>query len=198
MIARHLDLRGIPVRVLLLTDPKALTGDAAANYQIIEKPGLRIVPFAAAELSGATWLVDAILGTGAIGEPKSPLAEAIDSMNASGVPILAVDLPSGLDCDTGAAARAYDSRRAHLYVRRGQAGVLRARCTAIRRAITRARYRRTSQADRRRRFIAAALRSVCNVDETPHSASIRAAFHLDLIARFCDKSPLFLAGSAAG
>ena len=78
VIARHLDLRGIAVRVLLLADPKELTGDAATNYQIIEKAGLRIVPFAAAELAGATWLVDAILGTGASGEPKSPLAEAID------------------------------------------------------------------------------------------------------------------------
>jgi NAD(P)H-hydrate epimerase len=112
VIARHLDLRGITVRVLMLADPKDLTGDAATNFRIIEKAGLRIVPFAESELAGATWLVDAILGTGAIGEPKSPLAEAIDAMNASGVPILAVDLPSGLDCDTGAAAK-HTIRAAH-------------------------------------------------------------------------------------
>ncbi len=105
VIARHLGLRGIDVRVLLLADPKDLTGDAAANYQIIAKAGLRIVPFAASEIAGATWLVDAMLGTGATGEPKPPLAESIDAMNASGVPILAVDVPSGLDCDTGAAAK---------------------------------------------------------------------------------------------
>ena len=51
VIARHLDLRGISVRVLLLADPKDLIGDAAANYQIIAKAGLRIVPFAASEIS---------------------------------------------------------------------------------------------------------------------------------------------------
>ncbi len=112
VIARHLGLRGIDVRVLMLADPKDLTGDAAANYQIIAKAGLRIVPFAASELAEATWLVDAILGTGATGEPKSPLAEAIDAMNASGIPILAVDVPSGLDCDTGAAAK-HTIRAAH-------------------------------------------------------------------------------------
>lgn len=112
VIARHLDLRGIDVRVLLLADSKDLTGDAAMNYQINANAGLHIVPFAEPELAGATWLVDAILGTGASGEPKSPLAEAIGHMNASGVPILAVDVPSGLDCDTGAAAK-HTIRAAH-------------------------------------------------------------------------------------
>ncbi|HTQ37625.1 MAG TPA: NAD(P)H-hydrate epimerase [Pirellulales bacterium] len=113
VIARHLDLRGWPVMVLLLAEPKELRGDAAANFGILEKAGLEIQTFGApldearfrAALAGAGYLVDAILGTGATGEPKSPYAEAINLMNASGVPILAVDLPSGLDCDTGAAAR---------------------------------------------------------------------------------------------
>lgn len=113
VIARHLDLRGVDVRVLLLANPAELTGDAAANYSIVQKAGLAIELFTAplniaqfdVALAGSAWLVDAILGTGAIGEPKSPYAEAIDRMNASGIPILAVDLPSGLDCDTGEAAQ---------------------------------------------------------------------------------------------
>ncbi len=112
-IARHLDIRLVIANVLLLCDPQELAGDAAENFAIIEKSGLSIECFAApldgkrfnAVISGSAWLVDAILGTGATGEPKSPLAQAIDRMNASGVPILAVDLPSGLDCDTGAAAK---------------------------------------------------------------------------------------------
>ena len=113
VIARHLDLRGIEVRVLLLTDPSELTGDALVNYSIIRKaslsidvftPPLDIIAFDAA-LAGSAWLIDAVLGTGAVGEPKSPYAEAIDRMNASGIPILAVDLPSGLDCDTGVPAK---------------------------------------------------------------------------------------------
>ena len=50
---------------------------------------------------GATWIVDALLGTGAQGEPRPPLDAVIDQLNAAAVPILAIDLPSGLDCDTG-------------------------------------------------------------------------------------------------
>ncbi|HEY2827161.1 MAG TPA: NAD(P)H-hydrate epimerase, partial [Pirellulales bacterium] len=111
VIARHLDLRGWTVRVLLLCDPQELSGDAAANFLIIQKAGLEIQSFAAPlemarfneAISGAAYLVDAILGTGATGEPKSPYAEAIECMNSSGVRIMAVDLPSGLDCDSGVA-----------------------------------------------------------------------------------------------
>lgn len=116
VIARHLDLRRIPVRVVLLTEPKALTGDAAANFAILQKcdvpieilPALdspeRLETFQAA-LADADWIVDALLGTGATGEPRPPLDAAIDLINAAGKPVLAVDLPSGLDCDTGQPAR---------------------------------------------------------------------------------------------
>ncbi len=113
VIARHLDLRGLSVRVLLFANPAELTGDAAANYHILKTCGAAIetftVPVDAERLSqrlrDADWIVDALLGTGATGEPRSPYAEAIAAINASGKPVVAVDLPSGLDCDTGAAAR---------------------------------------------------------------------------------------------
>lgn len=109
VIARHLELRGHSVRVLLWADPADLSGDAAANYAVLEKSGTPIVHFGAAhnagrlavELAGAAWIVDALLGTGAAGEPRPPFDAVIDQLNASGVPILAVDLPSGLDCDSG-------------------------------------------------------------------------------------------------
>jgi len=45
------------------------------------------------------------LGTGARGEPRPPLDATIAALNYAGVPILAVDVPSGFDCDTGLAAR---------------------------------------------------------------------------------------------
>jgi NAD(P)H-hydrate epimerase len=49
----------------------------------------------------AAWLIDAMLGTGAVGEPRPPFDAAIDWMNAQPARKLAVDVPSGLDCDTG-------------------------------------------------------------------------------------------------
>jgi NAD(P)H-hydrate epimerase len=109
VIARHLDLRGYQVRVLLLDDPASLRGDAAINYHVLSKSGVPIeganLQTVAARLSGANWIVDAILGTGAEGEPREPYATAIDQINASGVRVLAVDVPSGFDCDTGQPAQ---------------------------------------------------------------------------------------------
>jgi NAD(P)H-hydrate epimerase len=109
VIARHLDLRGVPVKVMLLAPARELKGDAAANYAIIERAGLPIVDFSTdipqpafeQELSGSQWIVDAILGTGASGSPREPFAAAIRAINAASARRLAIDLPSGLDCDTG-------------------------------------------------------------------------------------------------
>lgn len=113
VIARHLDLRGHDVRVLLVAQPDELSGDAAANYRILERAGLSILSGlppgdAAVEtaLEAADWIVDALLGTGARGAPRPPLDTIIHRLNASPARKLAVDLPSGLDCDTGEAAAA--------------------------------------------------------------------------------------------
>jgi len=81
VIARHLDLRGYDVRVLLFCDPAELAGDAAANYTTIELAGLPIFrcpagdpqPWLNEQLADADWIVDALLGTGARGEPRPPL-----------------------------------------------------------------------------------------------------------------------------
>jgi NAD(P)H-hydrate epimerase len=109
VIARHLELRGVLVKVILLGAPGELSGDAAANYAILTKSGVPIMDLSArfesvafdAELSGTEWIVDAVLGTGATGAPRPPFDVAIRSMNVAKAKRLAVDLPSGLDCDTG-------------------------------------------------------------------------------------------------
>jgi NAD(P)H-hydrate epimerase len=106
VIARHLEIRGHACRVLLLGDPAELRGDAAANFAILRKTNVPIVeqPIAFEDLSrDAAWLVDALLGTGAQGDPRPPFDAAIDSINArpATTKALAVDVPSGLDCDTG-------------------------------------------------------------------------------------------------
>jgi NAD(P)H-hydrate epimerase len=113
VVARHMDLRGHEVRVLVWADPAELTGDAGVNFRIIKKSGLPIDVFGnrhdaarlAQNLAGVSWIVDALLGTGARGEPRAPLDAVIDQINAADARRLAVDVPSGLDCDTGDAAR---------------------------------------------------------------------------------------------
>ncbi len=108
VIARHLELRGHAVRVALFDDPQQLRGDAALNFHVLAKTDMPIDRVAGTALdgalTGASWIVDAMLGTGAEGDPREPYASAIERLNASGIPILAVDVPSGLDCDTGRAA----------------------------------------------------------------------------------------------
>jgi NAD(P)H-hydrate epimerase len=111
VLARHLDLRGVPARVLIWGDPAQLTGDAATNYSIIKRSGIPVEVFASGNdaarldslLADATWIVDALLGTGAAGAPRPPLDAVIRQLNSHPAPKLAVDLPSGLDCDTGQA-----------------------------------------------------------------------------------------------
>src|SRR5204863_469328 len=79
---------------------------SAINYRIIERSGLPIVvqPDLASlpgELTAAAWVVDALFGTGLTGAVRSPFDAIIAAVNAGGRPVLAVDIPSGLDCDTG-------------------------------------------------------------------------------------------------
>ncbi len=120
VIARHLDNAGVPVQVLLFCRPEELTGDAAIAYGIIARSGLPIVDFATPplddaalrrELAAADWVVDALFGTGLSGPVRPPFDRVIAAINAGPARVLAVDIPSGLDCDTGvplgAAVRAH-------------------------------------------------------------------------------------------
>jgi NAD(P)H-hydrate epimerase len=109
VIARHLDNRGVRVRVVLCCEPEELAGDAAVNFRIIERAGFRIdvlrrgldmTAFSTA-LKQSDWIVDALLGTGTQGAIREPYISVINAINESGTRVLAVDLPSGLDCDLG-------------------------------------------------------------------------------------------------
>jgi NAD(P)H-hydrate epimerase len=110
VIARHLDLRRIAVKVMTWGNDDRRPPDAATNFQVLLHSGIRLVRGDGSidlsqELAGADWIVDALLGTGAQGEVRPPLADVITAINTSGVPVMAVDLPSGLDADTGLPAR---------------------------------------------------------------------------------------------
>jgi len=110
VIARHLDNRGVPVRVLLFARPDELEGDAGINHRIAARAGLPIDIDAGnpvdgealrQKLAAAQWVVDALFGTGLRGPVRPPFDQVIAVINASGRRVLAVDIPSGLDCDTG-------------------------------------------------------------------------------------------------
>ncbi|KZX59657.1 bifunctional ADP-dependent (S)-NAD(P)H-hydrate dehydratase/NAD(P)H-hydrate epimerase [Stutzerimonas frequens] len=91
---------GWQVRVLAVGDPQALQGDAALACAEARDCGVSIEPWRAeAPLQGV--LVDALLGTGLTGAVREPYASAIAAINASGRPVLAIDLPSGLCANTG-------------------------------------------------------------------------------------------------
>ena len=97
VIARHLDNHGWPVSVWLYGDASRLPPDAAINLAIIQKCGLLNPP--PQHFRG--WIVDALFGTGLTRPLGPPYDTLIAALNASGNPIFSVDIPSGLDCDTG-------------------------------------------------------------------------------------------------
>jgi len=91
---------GWAVRVLAVGDPQRLQGDAALAHAEALAVGVDVLRWAVErELRGV--IVDALLGTGLNGEVREPYAAAINAINASGLPVAAVDIPSGLCADTG-------------------------------------------------------------------------------------------------
>jgi NAD(P)H-hydrate epimerase len=100
-VARHLHNRYCNVEICA-TDVSALKGDAAVNYNIIRAMGIPIVPMDQLDLSGRDLVVDALFGTGLTRPITSPIALLIEKViNPSTVSVLAVDVPSGMDADTG-------------------------------------------------------------------------------------------------
>ena len=101
-IARHLAVRfGAKVSVHLTAEPSEYEGDAAENYKMAEAFGLDIRRVFPDLYRGIDLVVDALLGTGIHGGVEGNLAEIISAMNDEHRPIVAVDVPSGLNADTG-------------------------------------------------------------------------------------------------
>jgi NAD(P)H-hydrate epimerase len=97
--ARLLREEGLDVEVLAVGDLSDLKGDPLENLERL--PGAPPRPFDAAELGSSSAIVDAMLGTGFEGEPREPVAGAIAALNESGVPVVACDVPSGVDASSG-------------------------------------------------------------------------------------------------
>lgn len=103
VIARLASEAGLQVSVFQVGDESRLRGDALAAAQRLAGAGVEVQPFANDKLAGYDVLVDGLLGTGLHGEVSNHWREAILAMNHSGRPVLALDIPSGLNADTGTA-----------------------------------------------------------------------------------------------
>ncbi|WP_297529525.1 NAD(P)H-hydrate dehydratase [Thiohalobacter sp.] len=101
VVARLAQAAGLEVTVVSLLEPERLQGEAARAARDAVGAGVRWQPFTGG-LPEADVRVDALLGTGLARPVAGPWAEAIGLLNVSGRPVIAVDVPSGVDADTGA------------------------------------------------------------------------------------------------
>lgn len=113
VIARHWELlRGVKPTVIVVAGNNAafeskMSSDAAANFAILQRAGFEfsVVSELAGELKdelkAADVIVDALLGTGSRGQLREPMRSVVAAANRSKALRVAVDIPSGLDCDTG-------------------------------------------------------------------------------------------------
>jgi NAD(P)H-hydrate epimerase len=117
VIARHLAVEGCRVKVVLFRKIEQYAGDSRINLDVLLQLDVEIDVFdsawtdeqierifASVGPQATTWVVDALLGTGATGSLRPPMAKAVTVANLLPVFKLAVDLPTGLDCDSGEAA----------------------------------------------------------------------------------------------
>jgi len=100
--ARLLRSEGREVDVLMATAPGELQGDALINLERLAGGAPEAFHSAGLDRSGV--VVDALLGTGFAGEPRGAAADPIAAINAAGAPVVACDVPSGVDASTGEVA----------------------------------------------------------------------------------------------
>ncbi len=101
VLARFAQAAGLTVTALAATPPDSLRGDARQAHEDLRASGVQVHPYAPERLAEGEVIVDALLGTGLHGPARDDIARAIRDINSSGRPVLAVDVPSGLDSDTG-------------------------------------------------------------------------------------------------
>ena len=114
VIARHLWNCGWKVRVLFCCDPQKISGDAAMMLrpllrlpmELIQLPSTddaQVVSDLVSTIRGepVAWIIDAMLGTGAVGAPRGSVRRAIQVANQLRVRRMAIDIPSGLNAETG-------------------------------------------------------------------------------------------------
>ena len=103
--ARKLAEQGLEADTLMLWGPDELSPDARTNHDRLTSAGGKTRVIDAGDLppalAGSGVVVDALLGTGFTGKPRPPLDAAIEAINRCDAPVVAVDVPSGVDASTG-------------------------------------------------------------------------------------------------
>lgn len=101
--ARHLHNRGAEVLVALAVDPARYAGDALVNWRIVQAMKLPVRDATPEEIAAFddSLVIDALFGTGLTQPPRDPFPALVQAIADSDNPVLAVDVSSGLDCDTG-------------------------------------------------------------------------------------------------
>ncbi|GBC95342.1 Bifunctional NAD(P)H-hydrate repair enzyme Nnr [bacterium HR16] len=108
VVARHAVQRGAEALVVLVADPAKVTGDALTNLRIVQKLELPLHVLRSIDELRDLWaggwdiVVDALLGIGVTGEVRGLIGEVIRFFEGCAAPVVAVDVPSGIDADTGA------------------------------------------------------------------------------------------------
>ncbi len=101
VLARLAREAGLAADVYQVGDPARLKGDALAASQRLLSVDVEAAPWRGQALDRADVVVDALLGTGLSGQVAEPWRGAVAAVNAAGRPVLALDVPSGLNADTG-------------------------------------------------------------------------------------------------
>ncbi|HEY2417516.1 MAG TPA: NAD(P)H-hydrate dehydratase [Steroidobacteraceae bacterium] len=102
VLARFAQAAGLSACILAVVPPAQLTGDAQRACEEFRASGGRILAYEVSLLEDVDVIVDALLGTGLREPVRAAMAQAIDAINACKRPVFSLDLPSGLNADTGA------------------------------------------------------------------------------------------------
>jgi hydroxyethylthiazole kinase-like uncharacterized protein yjeF len=102
VLARFAQAAGLSACVLAVVPPAQLRGDALRAYEDFRASGGRILAYEAPLLAEVDVIVDALLGTGLREPVRTAMAQAIEAINACERPVFSLDLPSGLNADSGA------------------------------------------------------------------------------------------------
>lgn len=106
VVARYLTTMGAHMQILLFGEHNEAKGDAGRNLQILETLGQSVYEITSWEhdtvLAGAHLVVDALLGTGVEGPLKGRIGDAVAAINKADAPAVSIDLPTGMETDTGA------------------------------------------------------------------------------------------------